>query len=672
MLTTLPSFLSWYRKFVNEMASHFFDQSGYFVEVRKFDEIYRRQIAAFEATFHTENERLTNEYSPFIKKLDLKRMTDRQKIEKDSAEAVRNEKNYGKQLILADHFNTAIAISEFEWSTARDKAHKDWRKKQQILEEKLNNETRPFGEVHDQMRRVLEKKFRRRALFKILKIFRKDVHKHAAFCGCGKAILLSKVATRERFDEVLLACRECGFCKACCTCPRCRSCRRRMTAGNTCGTCNDCGNCCCCCSYCGGCERRVTSETYHSDCDRCHTCCRCAHREPSVPRPRRSTSRTNSSGILFDSPLVFHPATKEAWTPKLRLTEKKENASERWISAEIEVAAGGGPQIQGVVRKWSGSIVRDGSLPETGYEINTAPAAGDFYPKQVREICDALAAEGATITEQCGLHVHVDARDMKYFDIRRLIRVYAYIESNLFAMVPYSRRASRFCKPCGNDYQTLMASRRMPEPPARNATVSRSRFNTVTDTTSTGFSNFDAIMARMNENASPTPPPPYNGVEEGRCNCGPCTKFRVFQHNGGGKKKKRVISERKKAFLAEKKKRKEVKSRFHEMIYPNRSGLSLKETKKHKYWNARYNALNLHSWGLRGTVECRMYPGTISAREIILWGVLWARICDYAMSKSDKEVTAEMRIMNSQRFFKRIAGTQEMVAFIDEKTRENS
>jgi hypothetical protein len=59
---------------------------------------------------------------------------------------------------------------------------------------------------------------------------------------------------------------------------------------------------------------------------------------------------------------------------------------------------------------------------------------------------------GATVTKDCGYHVHVDARDLTYWDMRRLIRLYARIENALFQVVSASRQTSQYCKRCGDQY----------------------------------------------------------------------------------------------------------------------------------------------------------------------------------------------------------------------------
>lgn len=98
------------------------------------------------------------------------------------------------------------------------------------------------------------------------------------------------------------------------------------------------------------------------------------------------------------------------------------------------------------------SVVEDGSLPSTGYELNTVPCAGDHYLKHITELGDRLTRVGAHVTAVCGLHVHIDASDYTFYDMRRLVMLYAKLEPAMFAMMPASRRDSNYCFPCGERY----------------------------------------------------------------------------------------------------------------------------------------------------------------------------------------------------------------------------
>lgn len=97
---------------------------------------------------------------------------------------------------------------------------------------------------------------------------------------------------------------------------------------------------------------------------------------------------------------------------------------------------------------WSGAqVIGDGSC---GREAVTPPLAGEHIRKCLTELCDALNKGNAGCDSRCGLHVHVDARDMRWADMLRFLTVYCRIESLLFLI----GGQNRYSKPGsgGNGY----------------------------------------------------------------------------------------------------------------------------------------------------------------------------------------------------------------------------
>lgn len=311
-------------------------------------------------------------------------------------------------------------------------------------------------------------------------------------------------------------CDNCERCDYCCHCSTCSNCDCRCDS--VCSNCDYCDDCCDC-SHCNRCDTTVSSGDYCCDCNRCNECCTC-NEERVVTIIKRTIRYYKSNKLEF-----------------------KTNPIKRFISCEIEIdEAEDGNYIEKVARKWGASIVEDGSLSNSGFEINTSPANGDIFLGQIEEFCDAFTACGAVVNVKCGLHVHIDARDFSYWDIRKLIILYAKIEEGLFSLVPLSRRSSDTCKKCGQDY-------------------------------------LKAIL------------------------------------NGNPKK---------------------IKDAILESLYKNKT--ATKTCRKEKYMNCRYNALNLHSWLYRGTIEFRLGGGTTNYDKITNWSLLLASIVDYVAKHSDKEI----------------------------------
>lgn len=120
----------------------------------------------------------------------------------------------------------------------------------------------------------------------------------------------------------------------------------------------------------------------------------------------------------------------------------------RYIAAEIEINSSDPTKavsINRTLNKWKAAVVHDGSLDGDGYEINTAPAKGAAFDREIRDICRKLRRAKAKVARNCGLHIHVDARDIRYISMRRVLQTYLQVEKDLFSMLAPSRRNNHFC-----------------------------------------------------------------------------------------------------------------------------------------------------------------------------------------------------------------------------------
>lgn len=78
--------------------------------------------------------------------------------------------------------------------------------------------------------------------------------------------------------------------------------------------------------------------------------------------------------------------------------------------------------------------------------------------------------------------------------------------------------------------------------------------------------------------------------------------------------------------------------RRHYRVSPSASDRDVHAATQHKYDDARYNAVNLHSYFYRGTIEFRHHQGTVSADDITHWGIVVGSIVDFASRKSDDDI----------------------------------
>lgn len=135
------------------------------------------------------------------------------------------------------------------------------------------------------------------------------------------------------------------------------------------------------------------------------------------------------------------------------------DSKQRHVGVELEVCglltkdSGGPAVIQGVANKWKGAVAHDGSLPPArGFEMKTSPANGKFFVEQLREFCDVLAKYNAWVDERAGTHIHVDARDLSFGDLGRLMLLYRKIEEELCKTQPIKRLKTKYCTPLGDGY----------------------------------------------------------------------------------------------------------------------------------------------------------------------------------------------------------------------------
>lgn len=131
---------------------------------------------------------------------------------------------------------------------------------------------------------------------------------------------------------------------------------------------------------------------------------------------------------------------------------KAKGGAARLVGVEVEYNSDENGGAGDWVETWPGAgIHEDGSC---GWEAVTPPINGKYVSQCLTELCRELRANRAGCDSNCGLHVHVDARDMGWHDMRRFMRVWARIEALMFVLGGQSRIANRgsYCVPCGERF----------------------------------------------------------------------------------------------------------------------------------------------------------------------------------------------------------------------------
>lgn len=247
--------------------------------------------------------------------------------------------------------------------------------------------------------------------------------------------LVNELPEVEEEEEEEPVCEVCRLFTDDCRCRTCGGCDDLVE--HWCSNCDECDDCCSC-SRCEGCDENV-GRLSCSDCNRCEHCgCECEEED-------EEEGQDDPFGCSF---------RKRGREPH-ESHEFVENPLRRFLGCELEIAGlnAEGNRVDAVCEAWGASVVYDGSLPDKGFEVVTAPRRGDDFLKQIRELCKALTAQEAYTTRSCGYHLHVDCRDLSCEDVRRLALLYAGFEDALFECVPASRRNNHFCKKEGDEIQ---------------------------------------------------------------------------------------------------------------------------------------------------------------------------------------------------------------------------
>lgn len=376
----------------------------------------------------------------------------------------------------------------------------------------------------------------------------------------------------------------CGNCLDCCGCSTCAECYGRFS-DLTCHECNHCDGCGCSCPSCINCGERGldVSGGLCDGCTCCQSCCECedGHSASRGPRLRRK----NHNLLKFDA----QPG------------KQKVNTLKRLLGAEIEVSKGyDTPVVRAMLAKWMASVVNDGSLPDSGSEVVTQPAAGDVWVNMIGDITNGLTSPGcaAAVNGKCGLHVHVDAGDLTVWDVKRFVKLYAHVEQAMFDLTDVDpSRCNHYAKPCGSEFVTMMA-----------------------DCSGKGIKS---AFLRKHYKAEVSVGQRYYD-EASR-------SYKVYDEKSAKRKEQSLI----------------------------------RNATTHKYNDARYRAVNLHSYFFRGTVEFRHHHGTIDREAITNWGIVCGSVVQWAATHTDADF-AKLAIAgrSSKKVLELVVGQKSVIAWM--------
>ena len=116
--------------------------------------------------------------------------------------------------------------------------------------------------------------------------------------------------------------------------------------------------------------------------------------------------------------------------------------------------------VNGTGRGWNSTA--DGSAWDVQYDATSGAGGGSGWEvsspalemdldgecDELRRGCTTLMRDLAPkITNNCGLHVHVDVSDFSWKEVQKLLALWARYEPFFFSMVPECRQTNQYCRP---------------------------------------------------------------------------------------------------------------------------------------------------------------------------------------------------------------------------------
>ena len=178
---------------------------------------------------------------------------------------------------------------------------------------------------------------------------------------------------------------------------------------------------------CQNCESTTHNDNgYHGICNRCHE------------EEEREYNGLDDFGRAYGKGDENVTPGKRAYSAEIECYIKQYNELEA-VSKAISPAVG---------------ISGDGSLEDNGVEFQTPKLSGSKGDKVLRDLCNALADNNASVDRTCGLHIHLDTSDFTGREdlIKKTFLFYLAFEPVIFSYLPMSRRKNTYCLPLSEFY----------------------------------------------------------------------------------------------------------------------------------------------------------------------------------------------------------------------------
>lgn len=365
-------------------------------------------------------------------------------------------------------------------------------------------------------------------------------------------------------------------------CKTCLACKGLYEVKSVCKECQVCRNCGCQCRKCPLCKTLTPVSKKDRWCSHCSMCSKCDQ--------------------CRNMPHFVHPT-------KLRIQPSKSylNKLPRPLGIELEISDWKG--INGErFKNFSFQQAHDASVVPSGLEMVMTPMVGDNFLRGMVELSKSLMFRGSEINETCALHVHVNGSDLSYWELRRLLIIYAQLE--------------------GEIYDFLIAPHRRDEP------------NVV---------HYCQMLTRKHVR---------------------CAKCERYDTQYPGTREEREAFSKVMARLNAAKTTADIKAIILRMLYnidnPLNQPSNLQARKGGRYAWCRYVGLNLHAWQYRGTVEWRMKEATTDLVELVMWPLF----CGWATHATTRMNDHAARSIKSLSSFCHEYMPKMVAAWVDKKIEE--
>jgi hypothetical protein len=376
--------------------------------------------------------------------------------------------------------------------------------------------------------------------------------------------------------------------------------------------CRRCRRCMKCRCACKGCPVCAGKHPFHPPwiCSYCGTCrkgCSCRKR----PGKLKGNFIENLRSVAMAPRKIMSPQYGEFVTGGKIL-----NSLARPLALEVELSSWGtlaeGPRF----KHFQYTTAHDGSVKPSETEMVLSPMSGDGYLRAMFELAEALVKSKAEVNKTCGLHVHVDATDLSYWDLRRFLVLYMGYEEEIYRLLVAPDRASntRFC--------------------GMLDATSKAELNGIAETKDIG--EVKNAIQRMVFGTN------WEALKEIKTS----SREAVIEQEGIVKE---AIANKRAPATVERctEKLLSLQEKANRADYNLRQKASFNsKAMRSKYGGdhgtrprlMRYLGMNIYSWFHRGTLEWRMKEGTTSLQELVCWPLFCAWMVDISTRLTDAQV----------------------------------